>query len=129
MQSREHITKFIPGIIGILFIAHIVIPHQHHYNALSSHTTPVSEECPWNAQQTKDTDYHCHAFNNLVPDNYRDQLFQLIAENPVLASQSTESGLYPSEKAEAVIRIFSDRIKTEQYPYSTRPLRGPPIFS
>ncbi|MGM0531312.1 MAG: hypothetical protein ACQER7_08170 [Bacteroidota bacterium] len=128
MQIKNKISIYFLGLIGLLFLAHAVVPHHHHYDSNSIPVHPSTEDCQHESNGSKETDYHCHAFNNLVVDNYRDQLVQIINHYPDFAIHHTEFVLFSKETEEVAYRTFNYRT-INQYYYLSHHLRAPPFFS
>ena len=128
MKIKKKISGFFIGLLGMLFLAHIVVPHHHHYNTVSAPGSASTENCHHETNKVKETDYHCHAFNNLVVHNYRDQLVGTINQYPGFFIHNCDFALFPKETEESAYRVFNHRIITQYYYLYPTP-RPPPYFS
>ena len=128
MPTKKKISICFFVLIGLFFLAHEVIPHHHHYNSISFSVNPSTEDCQHESGESKKTDNHCRAFNNLVIDNYRDQLVQIVNQHPDFAVLHSEFILFSTESDEIVYRIFNYRANNQYY-YLSHHLRAPPFVS
>ena len=114
-------------LAGLVFMAHLIIPHDHH-DVYSSHEKDIA--CPETADKPATGHgfpWHCHAFNDLLPE----KIFKLIAFDRITVSDFDFAGpLNPchSNIGEPVqIFLSSVRLIPSSHKEAPTSLRAPPV--
>lgn len=131
MKSRiiKGISVFSLWSAGLIFTAHLLIPHDH---CLPDLFTNNEDSCPSSQGKTGHNSgfpVHCHAFNDLVSE--RANIYVLLKN---ILSDDMSSGCYPDTFADNV-HVFGIIIPEihkslpESFLLELSPLRAPPSLS
>ena len=123
------ISVFSLWLAGLIFTAHLLIPHDHRLPDLF---TANENSCPSSHGKTGHNSgfpFHCHAFNDLVSEKVN--IYVLLKD---VQSYDMSTGCYPDTFTDKV-QVFGIIIPDIQKPFlesfllELSPLRAPPSLS
>lgn len=73
----KHISKYFILLAGLIFFAHAVIPHHHHFDVIVEHLQHSECQSDNSDMDKQQPDIHCHAFNLIISQNGNNLVKQL----------------------------------------------------
>jgi hypothetical protein len=130
MKAHKYISILLTLCFSV-FLGHNLIPHHHHAEQV---IVPVSAECPVYHVDTDvrhhDADHdplHCHAFNDVVFDQYNSNQFRDVSTHSHTLSIPSFIAAVAPKPTEILSAYFQFKIPDKPSDYfGGRSLRGPP---
>ena len=128
MQQRtKKITLLFIWLTGLMFFAHSIIPHHHHFDSVFEHHQATGQA----GQHSEDNPVHCHAFNDLAVDkavvsfsnvSIADDFAAVVSDNDpnILVNDHSETEMIP---------VLQDEIPFETAFFKNTPSRGSPAMA
>jgi len=123
------IRTFLLLISGLAFIAHLIIPHDHHLSATASLS---GESCPFSHQNPHNHPLfplHCHAFNDLVAEKFTPVVVQQVYQANFVAVIWRPANIFAELIFPKPIAGNSGKQFQVIFIPDVYPLRAPPLMS
>jgi len=127
MQQRtKNITLLFIWLTGLMFFAHSIIPHHHHFDSIFDHQPTGQTD-----QHQEDNPLHCHAFNDLAVDKAVISFSNVsIADDfPAVVSDNGPDFRLNDQCGTEIIPEVRDDISPEPAFFESAPSRGSPAMA
>ena len=120
----KNITLLFIWLTGLMFFMHGITPHHHHFDSVYTHGDNADNE-------SDDSPYHCHAFNDLVIDKTGNPVNNVSsAGSNIAASYNSELSLCVNEsRINRLNDIYNFKVPPEKVFLENTPARGSPVLA
>jgi len=127
-SKGQHIGRLFTFLAGLIILAHVVVPHDHHFDTTHSSAKESSCESSSQDENTENSYPHCHALNILVSEKANtSSLNQSLPEFFNFFSPGIIVNLeIPSVKTVTTPFFSHQAIFLKQFFFTAQSLRGPP---
>lgn len=117
-------------LAGLIILAHLVVPHHHHFEL--AHSSEHQTNCEESTQEksNKNPVSHCHAFNILISERATNtSLNKTQSEDFSFCTSGTNNNIEISPDIKVLTNIYDyQTISIKLYFFTSHSLRAPPAI-
>ena len=124
----KNIPPFFLLLAGLIVIAHMIIPHDHH---LSESGSDLNDTCPFSKNKTSHSTHfpvHCHAFNDIASEKAIILILRDDVNNNAPFFTDFPDISAPDIQIKLVCLLWLNQPLTDSHPFNSSLLRAPPFL-